>query len=266
MLTTRRSLRAGSHSASRAAFLARSDESAYAVADMRARTIAAVMAVGCGSKAPSNASAGSDRKVEATIPSAGSASAGSDLKVEPVLVTNGYTGPFEIPVLSFSIDHIYRGQSPVTHPPFHEDVGDWLYVDAHVTGDVSASFGLGISGGNNEGRHAVLLPTDATQGARVVAAFAKRFHVDEPPTRKAGVLRPLSVPAVVLGTDLAKTDNGLGGYGTWTATKWFFDNDDEIFINFSLTEAQGEFSEKDSEYDAAVARALADALRDGAAQ
>lgn len=196
---------------------------------------------------------------------------GSNGTVEPVFQNGKQIGRAGIPQLAFVIDREYPQQQPADAPPYHVAGGTWTYFDAHVASDPAATFTVGVAavGGGDEpasGR-AMLVPTTAAAGARVVQAFAAAFAVPVPPLED-GVLAPMKVETAVLGHQVADQGNGYGGSGTWEATKWFLAPDDgpgevEVFFNFSLAERRGVWSEKDADYDGDVASALAIALRDG---
>ena len=209
----------------------------------------------------------------ATAGGGGSAAAGSGGTVEPVFQNGTQVGRDGVPELAFAIDRVYEHAQPAATPPYHAAGGTWTYFDAHVASDPAATFTVGVpalDGGGPEGMSfakAMLAPTTAAAGTRVVQDFARAFSVPVPASAPAGRLGPMRVEMAVLGTGIADEGNGYGGSGTWTATKWFFTTDDaddlEVFFNFSLADKRGVWSEKDADYDPGVARALAIALRDG---
>ncbi len=169
--------------------------------------------------------------------------------------------------LPFVITTVVPGQQPTTSAPWHAAGGTWTYFEAHVDGDDAATFAALIpSFDGGEFGKMQLVPTTSAGGARVVAAFAKAFHVTPPPAVPGGHLQPLPIQLAVLGLNTGRND-GFSGEGTWTATKWFCTTDSvdsaEVFFNFSLDEKKGELSEKDTDYNADIAACLATALRDG---
>jgi hypothetical protein len=217
--------------------------------------VVVVAMLGCGSshEPPRPAPA------PATLPIAGSGSGGV---AEPIL---GGTRD-DVRDLPFVITNVVPGQQPTGAPPWHAAGGTWTYFEAHVDGDDQATFAALVPSfdGGMFGKMQ-LVPTTSAGGARVVAAFAKAFHVLAPPPAP-GQLQPMPMHLAVLGLNTGR-DDGFSGAGTWTATKWFCTTDSvdsaEVFFNFSLAEKKGELSEKDADYDADIATCLATALRDG---
>ena len=208
--------------------------------------------------------------VTASADGTGSAAAGSGGTVEPVFQNGKQVDRDGIPELAFAIDRVYEHEQPTAAPPYHVAGGTWTYFDAHVAADPAATFTIGmpaLAGGDEPAfGKAMLVPTTAAAGARVVRRFAAAFGVAVPPSAP-GRLAPMKIDMSVLGTGIGDQGNGYGGSGTWNATKWFLateDKDDiEIFFNYSLAEKKAVLSEKDSDYDADVAGVLAIALRDG---
>jgi hypothetical protein len=189
---------------------------------------------------------------------------GSGMTAEP----GAHDPDFE---LGFTITKVYDHQRPATTPPYHTSGGDWTYLDAHLTSDPAATFGIGLpvfkTSGDFGGFGKIwLVPTTPAAGAHFVKAFAGKFHVDVPPVT-AGALAPMQFEIAILGHDVSSAEVGYSGTGTWDATKCFFTSDDvdeaELFMNLSLSEKRGVWAEKDADYDADVARVLAVALRDG---
>jgi hypothetical protein len=173
--------------------------------------------------------------------------------------------------LGFTITKVYEHQQPASTPPYHTSGGDWTYLDAHLTSDPAATFGIGLpvfkTGGDFGGFGKIwLVPTTPDAGAHFVKAFAGKFHVDVPPVT-AGALAPMQFEIAILGHDVSSAEVGYSGTGTWDATKCFFTSDEvdeaELFMNLSLSEKRGVWAEKDADYDTDVARVLAVALRDG---
>ena len=182
-------------------------------------------------------------------------------------VTIGGTRSDDAGSLAFTITKIVPARQPASAPPWHAAGGTWTYFEARLASDDAATFAVLVPAfdGSVFGKMQ-LLPTTAVGGARVVAAFARAFHVAAPPAVPGGQLAPLVIPLAVLGVHTGRS-NGFSGEGTWTATKWFCTTDSvdvaEVFFNFSLDDKRGELSEKDAAYDADIAACLATVLRDG---
>ncbi len=196
-----------------------------------------------------------------------------DLGVVQPRFSEGRAAPTDAGTLGFTITKVHANRKPATAAPFHEAGGDWTYVEAHVDDDPTATFIVGMPAyAPAQGRPGfgkmMFAPTTKHAGDKVIALLAKRLGVSVPPTIAGGVLQAMKVPIALLGVGIGKLDNGLGGKGTWTATKLFCSAGDidsaELFFNISVASKRGKFSEKDTDYNKDVVACLAIALRDGA--
>ena len=196
---------------------------------------------------------------------------GSGMIVQPRF-SGGNEAPSDEGRAPFTITAVHARQKPSTTAPFYEAGGDWTYVEAHLDGDPAATFVVGVPKlGNTDGGPAfgklMFAPTTREAGARVVDRLGKVLRTSAPPPTSGGVLQAVKVPIAVLGHGIGKLDNGLGGSGTWDATKLFCSSagidSAELFFNLSIADKQGEFSEKDADYNKDVVACLATVLRDG---
>jgi hypothetical protein len=134
--------------------------------------------------------------------------------VEPVFSQGSQISRDTVPALPFAIDKVYEKQQPSDAAPYHAAGGTWTFFDAHVAKDPAATFTVGVpqlAGGDEPSfGKAILVPTTAQAGARVVQAFATAFGVPVPAPRP-GKLAPLRVNTAVLGHGIGNEDNGFGG-------------------------------------------------------
>lgn len=185
--------------------------------------------------------------------------------------------------LSFSIQQVWTGQKATDAPPYFEAGGDWTVLLCGLQGGRPAAFFLAersaAPAGNppiawGEGRVWVTATGDADALlAACRAAFppehaeatgddeddgAPAFDPSWDPGPAVAPGPPLRPSTVALGREVARTDNGFSGRGTWSASKWFFDHGaTEVFVNYSLAERRGELAEKDDLYRAALLQAVA---------
>src|SRR5690349_21837155 len=82
--------------------------------------------------------------------------------------------------LAFAITSIVPHQQPTAAPPWHAAGGGWTYLEARLIDDEAATFAMLVPALDSAFAKMQLLPTTATAGARVVAGFARAFHVAEP--------------------------------------------------------------------------------------
>jgi hypothetical protein len=200
----------------------------------------------------------------------GTADNGSGAIVQPRFSTEGQLPPDEGSA-PFTITAVHSAQKPADQPPFYDKGGDWTYVEAHLNSDPAAKFVVGIPAlttkdGPGFGK-LMFAPTTSEAGGHVVAQLAKTLRATVPAPTAGGVLQPVKMPIAVLGHNIGKLDNGLGGTGTWDATKLFCSaghiDSAEMFFNINIAGRRGEFSEKDADYNADVVACLAAILRDG---
>ncbi|MHB8875756.1 MAG: hypothetical protein ACYC8T_18880, partial [Myxococcaceae bacterium] len=116
-------------------------------------------------------------------------------------------GEDEQPRLSFKIVKVYPKQAPSSSAPFHQDGGDWTYLDVALDADPRATFTVGLSamrgaGMVSFGKVRVVSP-GRDEGERFVAAFARAFAVKPvPASGPAGTLEPVEFAMANLGSGL----------------------------------------------------------------
>ncbi|HEY2509703.1 MAG TPA: hypothetical protein VGI39_02570, partial [Polyangiaceae bacterium] len=178
--------------------------------------------------------------------------------------------------LSFTITEVYPAAKPTLAAPWHAPGGEWLFFDATTTDGAAFVFGLRAERKVDEGfaislGDGVLGAKDRESGARFAASFATAFHVQRPPPPAAqGAPTALQVSVVKLAEDAVRSQGFGGTGGGWTATKLVAQpasgEEAEVFFNFNPVTKEGEFSEKDTDYNQPFATDLAAALRDGVVQ
>jgi hypothetical protein len=182
-------------------------------------------------------------------------------------------GGDEAPRLRFRILAVYPKHKPAARPPYHEPGGTWTFFDAQTLGEDPATFSAGVDDGKPMVGDipigfgdAQLAVADGANGARLVDALARAFGQKPPPAGAKHPRAPLKVRAALLGRGVGRGGGGgFSGTGTWVATKLFFDDGKryaEVFFNYDPITKQGEFSEKDSDYDADLVAFVSAALRD----
>jgi hypothetical protein len=90
----------------------------------------------------------------------------------------------------------------------------------------------------------------ADDGADLAEAIADAFRVTKGRARAEGkaAARPVSFGTVVLSRGTAPAPKGgFSGEGSWTASKWFYEEAIEFYVNWSLDEKKGSFAEKDED-------------------
>ena len=177
--------------------------------------------------------------------------------------------------LPFQITTVYEKHKPSVAPLFHDQGGEWTFMDCQAGNDPKVAFTVGIFSQSGAGNvpfawgNAVLIVKDREAGARFVASFSKAFSGKVPtPLKQAHVPGLLSVKTAILGHNMNRTEKG--GFssegGDWMATKWFPEHDGrsgEVYFNYNLGNRQGEFSEKDTDYADDLVAVFSSALRDG---
>ena len=174
--------------------------------------------------------------------------------------------------LPFEIIQSHERQALANAPPWHSGSGDWTFFDARTPG--GANFGVGL----HEVRRITSTPPmvllevrlfapTRSDGAKFVTEYAEAFGLPAPGQGPTRALTPLAASSVVLHEKASRqSDGSFSGEGTWSASKWTIERADhaaEVYFNYSPTERQGEFSQKDASYDADVLTDFATALRDG---
>ncbi len=186
-------------------------------------------------------------------------------------------GNHRAPSVSFQILRVYDNHRPTNEAPFHQEGGDWTFLDCKIDSIEDIYFSVGFSKktsnpGDDErfsfGK-AYLPPSSPLYGERLVSLFAKSFSTKFPKkSTQPEPTQPLSLSTSVFGEKLSRTKEG--GFsskpGPWMASKWFLELEGyyaEVFFNVNLKEGKGEFSEKDIEYRQEMIQILAMVFRDG---
>ena len=186
--------------------------------------------------------------------------------------------PDDWPRLSFRVEEVWTRQQTTAAAPYFSPGGDWTVLRCALASPARGSFFLAECGGAptaavpfawGEGR---LWVTDIADAEALLAAWRAAFppgeveaeeedEEDAPrfePGPAVALAAPLQPRTAVLGRSQGRSGNGFSGRGTWTATKWFFDDGaTEIFVNYSVDEKRGEFAEKDEAYRAGMLEAVA---------
>ena len=158
--------------------------------------------------------------------------------------------------LAFEILDVDRGQQLLDEPPYTRDAGDWTVCTCRaLAGSRPAFYFAERSGEPTEGApftwgEARLWVPSAGDGAELAEAIGDAFRVTNGRSRAAGKApaRPLSFGTVVLGRSTApRPDGSFGGDGSWTASKWSYEEAIELYVNWSLDEKKGSFAEKDQD-------------------
>ncbi|MFH1464872.1 MAG: hypothetical protein ABIO70_10850 [Pseudomonadota bacterium] len=188
-----------------------------------------------------------------------------------VQVAFGDGGPG--PSLPFAITAVSEGQGLLSGAPWHADGGRWTVLDATTADGAAFLLGVRETGRFDAGGFTMVMQDarlgvpDADAGGRFVAAFAEAFHVPEPAAGAGRGVAWIEASSVVLGEGVAQqAEGGFSGTGTWQAAKWTVERGvhaSEVFVNWSLEEKRGVFSEKDSCYNADLVADFAAVLRDG---
>jgi hypothetical protein len=175
--------------------------------------------------------------------------------------------------LALTIDAVYEHEKPLDKPPWHGAGGDWRFLDLRTPGGARFTVGMGDHKVAKPDvpfvlYEAMLIGGERAQGEAVVNELAKGLGTSPPArSKKARPLLPTRLTAVELARNVARsTDGGFSGAGTWTASKWTFETDDdeaEIYFNHSLADKRAELMTKDEEYNKGIAAVFAAALRDG---
>src|SRR2546426_166520 len=178
--------------------------------------------------------------------------------------------------LALRIVRAHENQKLLDQAPWHAPGGDWAFLECEVEKQPSARVLIGtkthsttradlpISWGE-----ALIAVNDSMAGSAFVDVFSKAFHQPSPPRYGDKPPGRLKMSTAVLGANQVRSPQGGfrdGRKGTWTATKWFLQNETveaEVFFNYSVTEKRAEFSEKDEDYREALIDQLVIGLRDG---
>jgi hypothetical protein len=105
---------------------------------------------------------------------------------------------------------------------------------------------------------------DAENATRFAREMLDAFWAGDPCSEVAPPQAPVRFATVVFSREA--TELPSGGFaskgGTWVASKWTTEEDAEVFVNWSVAESRGHFSEKDEAYAAGVCRAFGAAVED----
>ena len=160
------------------------------------------------------------------------------------------------PHLDFEILDVDRGQQVADEPPFARDGGDWTVCTCRLAAGSRAAFYFAERSGEPKdgipfawGEARLWVPS-AGDGAELAEAIGDAFRVTRGRSRVAASApaRPLAFGTVVLSRATApQPDGSFAGSGSWTASKWSYEEAIEVYVNWSLEEKKGRFAEKDED-------------------
>lgn len=159
--------------------------------------------------------------------------------------------------LDFEILDVDRGQQLADQPPYTKDGGDWTVCTCRaLAGSRPAFYFAERSSEPTQGApfawgEARLWVPSAKDGADLAEAIGDAFRVTQGRGRAPGSAPapPLCFGTAVLSRSTApRPDGSLGGDGSWTASKWSYEEAIELYVNWSLDEKRGSFAEKDEDY------------------
>lgn len=157
--------------------------------------------------------------------------------------------------LDFEILDVDRGQQVADEPPYARDGGDWTVCTCRLAGSKAAFYFAERSGEPEDaipfawGEARLWVPS-AGDGVELAEAIGDAFRVTQGRSRAEGSAptRPLAFGTVVLSRATApQPDGSFAGSGSWTASKWSYEEAIELYVNWSLEEKQGRFAEKDED-------------------
>lgn len=202
-----------------------------------------------------------------------------DVSGKEIPIIAGNTGGSDGPLLQFAISNVRKGQKVQKTPPYVSPGGEWTVFDCLPGGDPSAVFTVGVLAPKPlEGSdvplsfsRAIFFANDREKGERLLGLFAREFRQSVPVPKSPQPLQPLQLATAVLGENMDGSPGGGGGFrtgsgGTWTATKWFLQNEGleaEVYFNYDLKNLRGAFTEKDQDYNADLIASVAAVVRDG---
>jgi hypothetical protein len=178
-------------------------------------------------------------------------------KAKPAATSAEAEAADEPPHLDFEVLAVERGRMVTDAAPWTADGGDWTVLRCRTTAAPAASFAIAERSGESKGDvpfawgEARLWVPTASDGARLADAIGDAFLVRGGRTTAPGgsPRAPLSFNTAVLSRATAlQPDGSFAGSGSWTATKWFFEEATEFYVNWSVAEKKGRFSEKDEDY------------------
>jgi hypothetical protein len=166
--------------------------------------------------------------------------------------------------LAFAIEAAASRQALRDASPGFEPGGDWSVLTCRLEhesrparfflAERSGAPGKDLPMAWGEGR---LWTAGASDAETLLAAFRAAFPSDEqaePGTVSGGMI---TASTVVLARGVGRQPDCFSGKGTWTASKWAFEEVDEVYVNWSAAEKRGEFAEKDEAYRAGLLSAVA---------
>jgi hypothetical protein len=159
--------------------------------------------------------------------------------------------------LDFEILDVDRRQQIGDAPPYASDGGDWTVCTCRILVGSRAAFYFAERSGEPApavrfawGEAKLWVPT-ARDGADLAEAIGDAFRVTQGRGRATGSApaRVLSFGTAVLSRGTAaQPDGSFAGTGSWTASKWFYEEAIELYVNWSLDERRGRFAEKDEDF------------------
>ncbi len=160
----------------------------------------------------------------------------------------------EPPRLDFEILDVDRAQKLSDTAPYASEGGDWTVCTCRLVSGSKAAFYMAERSGEPGkdvpfawGEARLWVPT-ATDGADLAEAIGDAFRVSKGRARAGGGLpaHPLRFGTAVLSRATSpRPDGSFAGTGSWTASKWFYEEAVELYVAWSLGERLGRFAEKD---------------------
>ena len=170
------------------------------------------------------------------------------------------------PRLEFEILEVSRKRQVTDAPPYNASGGDWTVLSCRTVSPSAAAFVFaersgeaGAETGMAWGEARLWVPTPQ-DGARLAQAVAEVFPFEDQATPPP---EAPSVPVVDFNTVVLsrrtrpRADGSFGGEGNWTASKWFYEEGTEFYVNWSAEEGRGWFREKDELFREDLHRAFA---------
>lgn len=161
------------------------------------------------------------------------------------------------PRLDFEILDVDSTQQLSDDAPYASDGGDWTVCTCRLVSGSKAAFYFAERSGEPGkdvpfawGEARLWVPA-AADGADLAEAIGDAFRVSKGRSRVKG---SLPAPPIRFGTAVLsratspRPDGSFAGTGSWTATKWFYEEAVELYVNWSLEEKLGRFGEKDDSY------------------
>src|SRR5262245_33591014 len=149
--------------------------------------------------------------------------------------------------LALKIRQTHENQKLLDQAPWHAPGGDWTIMECEVDKQPSAKVVIGTRTRSTTRAdipmswgEAFIAVNDSKAGAAVVEVFSKAFHQASPSRYGDKPSGSLKMQTAVLGANQIRSAKGGfqdGRKGTWTATKWFLQNEAaeaEVFFNYSV--------------------------------